>query len=174
MPTSAPPDNPSLHDEALAAQSLLRAMRSADDHDEDDEQLLVESETNLREAIELALLANAEDAAHVVGLTEIIASFHARAARKTARIERRKGAILAAMEIVGLQRLELAAATLSVGKGRRKVIITDEELIPDEFMREWVSRSPDKEAIKDALMAKRPVPGAELSNTMPSLTVRTR
>lgn len=171
------PDNPSIHDEALAAQSLLRAMRSADDHDEDDEddeQLLVESETNLREAIELALLANAEDAAHVVGLTEIIASFHARAARKTARIERRKGAILAAMEIVGLRKLELAAATLSVGKGRRKVIITDEELIPDEFMREWVSRSPDKEAIKDALMAKRPVPGAELSNTMPSLTVRTR
>ena len=167
-------DNPNLHDEALAAQTLLRAMRSSDDHDEDDEQLLVEGETNLREAIELALLANAEDAAHVVGLTEIIAGFQARAARKTARIERRKGAILAAMEIVGRQKLELAAATLSVGKGQRKIIITDEELIPDEFMKKKETRSPDKDAIAAALMAKRPVRGAELSNTMPSLTVRVR
>lgn len=165
---------PNLHDEALAAQTLLRAMRSSDDHDEDDEELAVSSETNLREAIELALLANAEDAAHVEGIKTILAAFEARSARKAARIERRKGAILAAMEIAGLQKLELAAATLSVGKGRRKVIITDEEQIPDEFMRERVTRSPDKEAIASALMAKRQVSGAELSNTMPSLTVRVR
>ena len=171
---SAQQNNPNLHDEALAAQSLLRAMRSSDDHDEDDEQLLIESETSLREAIELALLANAEDAAHVVGLTEIIAGFQARAARKTARIERRKGAILAAMEIVGLQKLELAAATLSVGKGKAKVIVTDEELIPAEYMRETTTRAPDKKAILAELTAKREVRGTVLSNAMPSLTVRVR
>lgn len=165
---------PNLHDEALAAQTLLRAMRSSDAYDEADEDLVVEAETNLREAIEAVLLANAEDAGHVEGLKLIVAEFEARMARKAARIERRKGAILAAMEIAGLQKLELAAATVSVGKGKRKVIITDAEQIPDKFMRETISRAPDKKTIGDALAAKEQVPGAELSNQMPTLMVRVR
>lgn len=163
-----------LHDEALAAQTLLRAMRSSDEHDEADEEILVEGETNLKEAIELALLANAEDAAHVEGIKSIVQAFEARAERKAARIERRKGAILAAMEIAGLKKLELAAATLSVGKGQRKVLVTDQELIPDKFMRVTTTLVPDKKAIGAAIAAKEQVPGAELSNTMPVLTVRIR
>jgi hypothetical protein len=167
-------DNPNLHDEALAAQTLLRAMRSSEDHDEGDEEIVVASETNLREAIELALLANAEDEAHVEGLAKIIEVFAARAGRKDARIDRRKGAILAAMEIAGLQKLDLAAGTVSVGKGQRKVIITDQELIPDIYIQERTMDVPNKKAIKEALVAKQPVPGAELSNAMPTLTVRVR
>jgi hypothetical protein len=164
---------PVLHNEALAARTLLSALSSEQDaFAEEDAELVVASETNLVEAIEAALLANAQDAAHIQTLKSIILTMEGRMERKAARIERRKGAILAAMEIVGLQKLELATATVSVGKGQRKVIITDAELIPAEFMREKVERSPDKKAIAEALLGKTPVPGAELSNTMPTLTVR--
>jgi hypothetical protein len=164
---------PNLHNEALAARTLLSALSSEQDtFAEEDAELAVASETNLVEAIEAALLANAQDAAHIQTLKSIILTMEGRMERKAARIERRKGAVLAAMEIVGLPKLELATATVSVGKGRRKVIITDAELIPAEFMREKVTRSPDKDAIAEALLGKTQVPGAELSNTMPTLTVR--
>jgi hypothetical protein len=164
-----------LHDEALAARTLVAELRRVtDDLTDDDAELAVASETNLAEAIEAALLANAEDAAHVETLKQLAAQMEARMARKAARIERRKGAILAAMEIAGLPKLELATATVSVGKGRRKVIVTDAELIPAEFLREKVTNSPDKDAIQKALLEHRQVPGCELSNTMPTLTVRTK
>jgi hypothetical protein len=163
-----------LRDEAFAAQALLSALREESAWSEQDAEVAVESETNLLEALEAALLANAEDAAHVDAIGVVVANLKARASRKAARIERRKGAIMSALEIAGLQKIELATATLSVGKGHRKVIIIEEEAIPAEFMREKVTRYPDKEAIGKAIAEKRQVPGAELSNTMPSLTVRVK
>lgn len=165
----------SLHDEALAARSLVAELaRVTEDLTDDDAALAVASETNLAEAIEAALLANAEDAAHVETLKQLAAQMEARMARKAARIERRKGAILAAMEIAGLPKLELASATVTAGRGKRKVLITDLELIPDEFIREKVTRTPDKDAILKAILAQRQISGAELSNTAPVLTVRTK
>jgi hypothetical protein len=165
----------SLHDEALAARSLVAELaRVTEDLTDDDAALAVASETNLAEAIEAALLANAMDAAHCEALLGLVRTLEARHDRKRDRIERRKGAILAAMEIAGLPKLELASATVTVGRGKRKVLITDQELIPDEFMRERVTRTPDKDAIQKAILAQRQVSGAELSNTMPTLTVRTK
>lgn len=168
-------DNPNLHNEALAARTLLAALATDEDqYAEEDAELVVASETNLLEAIEAALLANAQDAAHIQSLKGVVATLEARAERKAARIERRKGAVLAAMEIAGLPKVELASATVTVGKGQRKVIITDAELIPADFMRTTITSAPDKKAIAAALMEKRQIPGAELSNTMPTLTVRVR
>lgn len=164
-----------LHDEALAARTLVAELRRVtDDLTDDDAELAVASETNLAEAIEAALLANAMDAEHVESIKALVATLEARAARKLARIERRKGAVMAAMEIAGLPKLELATATVSVGKGKRKVLITDQELIPGAFMRVKTAFEPDKTAILAALLDKQQVPGAELSNTMPTLTVRTK
>jgi hypothetical protein len=166
---------PVLHSEALAARTLLSALSSEQDaFAEEDAELVVASETNLVEAIEAALLANAQDAAHIQTLKSIILTMEGRMERKAARIERRKGAILAAMEIAGLPKLELATATISVGRGQRKVIITDAELIPAEFVRTTTTTAPDKKAIAAALLEKRQVQGAELSNTMPVLTVRSK
>ena len=164
-----------LHEEAMAARMLLSALREhAPGLSDEDAELAVSSETSLDEALEAAIQANAVDAAHVMAIKQVIADLEARAARKAARIERRKGAMLAAMEIAGLSKRELATATLSVGKGRRAVVITDSSLIPAEYIRETITRSPDKETIGVALANKRQVPGAELSNAMPTLRITTR
>ena len=77
------------------------------------------------------------------------------------------------MEIAGVQSLELATATVTVGKGQPKVIVTNEGAIPAEYMRQQAPK-PDLRAIGLALRDKIEVPGTFLSNMMPTLTVRMR
>lgn len=56
--------------------------------------------------------------------------------------------------------------------GKPGVVITDEAALPAEFVR--VERTPDKTAIANALRAAQDVPGAELGNAAPQLTIRTK
>jgi hypothetical protein len=165
---------PDLRQEALAARMLLEAMRRQDgDLSDEDADCAVSSETSLDEALDATLLANALDAAHVEALKATIATLDARMHRKQARITARKGAILGAMEFAGLQRKELATATLSVNKGRPVVLITDEDALPVEFWRERATIVPDKAAIAVALEIG-PVAGATMSNAMPVLRITSK
>ena len=164
-----------LRDEAFAAQALVRALREAmEDFADDDAESVAESETRLPETIEAALAANAEDAAHVDAIKRVVADLEARAARKTARIERRRGAILAAMEIAGVAKLELATATVSVSKGKPKVIITDGSAIEQKYFVPSVKVALSRELIRDDLLAGKEVIGAIMSNAAPTLIVRTK
>jgi hypothetical protein len=92
------------------------------------------------------------------------------------RFERREEAMRALafkiMNVADLKKLELPEATLSIRNGTQKVLITNEAHIPDDLCR--IKREPNKTAIKDWLMAGNPVPGAELSNAEPSLSIRTK
>lgn len=76
------------------------------------------------------------------------------------------------MDAAGLKKAELAEATLSIRNGQRKVIIADENQIPEPLWR--VKRDPDKTAIREKLLAGEYVPGAELSNAEPTLSIRTK
>lgn len=160
-----------LNDEALAAGMLLRTMQETEQLESDDIEIIIDSETNFTEALEAVIAANILDESHIHGLEGAIKDFRARADRKAARIERRRGAILAALEIVGLMKKELATATLSVAAGRPKVIVTDEAAIPDDFFRTRIIHEPDLNRIGDSLKAGEEVPGAILSNTSPTLRV---
>ena len=53
------------------------------------------------------------------------------------------------MGIADLRKAELAGATLSIRNGTAKVVIIDEGLIPDQFMR--IKKEPNKTAIKTAI-----------------------
>jgi hypothetical protein len=75
------------------------------------------------------------------------------------------------LQNAGLKKAELALATLSVRAGTPKIIITDEEAVPDELCR--FKREPDKVKIKDAL-TKSHVAGAALSNAEPVLSIRVK
>jgi len=75
------------------------------------------------------------------------------------------------LQAADLKKAELPEATLSVRAGVPKVIVTDEVALPEQLFR--VTRSPDKAAIKEWL-AKGPVPGAEMSNSEPVLSIRTK
>jgi phage host-nuclease inhibitor protein Gam len=74
------------------------------------------------------------------------------------------------MDAMGTVKLSLTVATITMSEGREKAIISDENMLPDAYMR--IKKEPDKTAILDALKAGQAVPGAVLSNGGRTLTVR--
>lgn len=94
-------------------------------------------------------------------------------ARK-ARAERKKAAMralmLRVMKATGLQKAGLVEATVSVGKGRDSVEITDEAALP-----KWAVRTktePDKKAIAERLADGKAVKGARMKTGEDTLSVR--
>ncbi len=67
------------------------------------------------------------------------------------------------LESTGKKRLETPAFTMTLRKSTA-VIITNEEDVPSQLMREKTTVAPDKLAIGDQLKAGETVPGAELEH----------
>ncbi|MDE2469828.1 MAG: siphovirus Gp157 family protein [Bradyrhizobium sp.] len=117
-----------------------------------------------RAAMEAALWAEALDAR--------AAAMHARRDRFKHRVETWRGAALGMMEALGLTKIVDPEFTASIGAPRVGLIITDETAIPASMTR--TTTSPDRAAIKAALLAGETVPGAELANGVPVLTIRSK
>jgi len=83
-----------------------------------------------------------------------------------------RAAVYAIFDALGMSKWRHAEFTASLSPGRPGVVVTDEAALPDSFVR--VTRTPDKALIKSALAAGEVIPGAELSNGLPTLTVRTK
>jgi phage host-nuclease inhibitor protein Gam len=74
------------------------------------------------------------------------------------------------MDAAGLKKVERPAATVSIAAGRPKVVITDETLLGEKFVR--IKREPNKEAILKALLShENGVFGATLSNSEPTIRI---
>lgn len=71
-----------------------------------------------------------------------------------------------------LKSIKLPEGTLSRVKGRESVSIEDESLVPAEYVREKITYSPDKTALKAALLAGTQVPGASIVVGEETLQVR--
>lgn len=142
----------------------------------DDERLMtdmLEGETGdamevLHRMVRAALHAKSMSEAAKLRAADIIT----RADRYAKRDSAIRGAVFAAMDALGLKKLEAPDFTTGISAGTASVIITDEAALPNEFMR--VHREPNKTAIGAALKGGAEVPGAELSNGLPRLTVRTK
>lgn len=76
------------------------------------------------------------------------------------------------LQAAQLRKVELLTATLSIRAGVPKVIVTDEDALPETFVR--IKREPDKTRIKVALQDGIEVPGATLSNAEESLAILTK
>ena len=83
-----------------------------------------------------------------------------------------KDEALAAMDAAGQRAWKSPEFTVSLSPGRPGVVITDPEAIPGAFMR--VRREPDKIAIGAAIASGADIPGAEMRNGLPALTIRTK
>lgn len=98
-----------------------------------------------------------------------------RAARYRARAEALRGAAFAAMDVLGERRVELPDLTAALRNAPPSVRITDEAALHPAYWRIVPeSRAPDKIAIAASLKQGIPVPGAELSNALPTLSITTR
>ena len=86
--------------------------------------------------------------------------------------EEYRGAIYGILDVLGVTKWKHAEFSVSTSAAKPGVVVTDEAALPDEFVR--ISRSPDKSALAEALRSGQVVPGAELRNSLPTLTIRTK
>lgn len=76
------------------------------------------------------------------------------------------------MQDLGLEKIQTELGTLVVTKNPASVEITDENLIPTEYIKEKVTKSVDKTAIKNAIKNGQEVQGAILIEDKTSLRIK--
>ena len=160
-----------LKDEAEAARVLLANVRDVLGDDEDAIHDAVEGETGLLEAIWSAVDRLAEIEAHDEALELMMKSLASRRDRFQNQAEQIRAALLVAMSMAELKKLELPQATISRKPTPAKALIVDEAAIPARF---WKPSDPklDKKSVLDALKAGEAVPGTSLSNGGETIAIR--
>lgn len=117
------------------------------------------------------LVGAAQDAKFMATATaDRIGELQARKSMFERRNEAMRTLLFRVLKAADLPRRVLPEATVSIGKGRDKVEITDESKLPKWALR--VTTSPDKTAIKERLDAGKKVPGAEILTGGETLTLR--
>lgn len=89
-----------------------------------------------------------------------------------ARSKALRAALLDVMVETGAPAISTGSHTISTSETRR-VVITDPAQVPPTLMRQ-ADPKPDTETIRRLLLAGAEVPGAQLTNGTPSLTIRSR
>lgn len=103
------------------------------------------------------------------GLGGLIEEMQARKRRLDEGAKFLRVAVLNAIQEAGVPRITAPDMTVSVGRAKPRVVITDEAALPDNLCQ--ITRTPDKTAIAAAL-ATGDVPGAMLGNPAVFLSVR--
>lgn len=139
----------------------------------DDEDLLIdvlEGETNFHDVISTLAKEIKVSKGQVSGIKEVVKELKERQARYEARDEFARSLIHKLMEMAGVKKLTLPVATVNITNVAPSVMITDEDVIPDVFMR--IKKEPNKTAIKAALESGQAVSGAVMSNGSTTVSIR--
>lgn len=138
-----------------------------------DEDLLLdalEGQTNILECVDWILdkLSNAEALEEALAIQ--IKSMGERKARFQVQQERFRALLNTCLTLTTLDKIERPRATVSLRQTPPKVIVTDEAILPEDYVR--VKREPDKVAIGAALKSGMEVAGATLGNGGQTITVK--
>ena len=76
------------------------------------------------------------------------------------------------MDACGINKISCPLFSITLVAGRDVVAISDDSLIPDEFMNVKVVSSPDKVAILKALKAGEDIQGASIQKSKPSIRIK--
>ena len=154
-----------------AHRAIVSAIREAFPDESDDD--LVDSiagESDLPDAIVAVLRAALEREAQAKAIKdELVARLTERARRLEDGARTMRAAALQAMQEAGLKKVSAIDMSISVGRGKPRVIITDAEVIPFPLCR--IVREPNKTEIGKLLAEGTDVPGAALGNPQPFLTI---
>jgi hypothetical protein len=156
----------------LAQIELLRLRYPQIWDDDDTLEIVLESETDLNDALAAIVERMCEAEAFAIAINAVVNNLRDRRDRFNNRYEAMRTLVFKLMSSADVRKVELVQATLSIRAGQPKVIVTDEAALPIDCVR--IKREPDKVAIKEHLARGEPVPGAELSNAEPTLAVRTK
>lgn len=138
---------------------------------DDDWQLSIESETDLHELLTNIVHQIDDSKALVIGTKARFEELAARKDRFERRIEALRELAFKLMHAAEVAKVELPEATLSLRAGTQQLVgDADPTTLADEFCK--ISRDLNRTAIKDALKAGQTIPGFQLSNATPSLSIR--
>jgi hypothetical protein len=162
-----------LHLEAAHIERIMRSLLTEVPEMADDEELRLDTltgMTNGEETLRQIVRLMTEADAFASGLEATIETMKARKDRFAKQVNTYRALIQRIMEAAEVSKVPLPEATLSLRPSPARVIIANEKELPPEYLRTRVE--PDKTAIKEALKAGALIPGAFLSNSEPSLSVR--
>ncbi|MNO66347.1 hypothetical protein D3C76_571330 [compost metagenome] len=76
------------------------------------------------------------------------------------------------MDASGITKISHPLFTITCGKGKPSVVIDDQKVIPDEYMRVTTAMAPDKVAIAKAIKEGKEVPGAHSEIGKSSISIK--
>ena len=155
------------------AQLKERILSSWPELDEETLADTLEGITDLHEMIAAVIRSALVDEALQSGLRTRLDEMRSRLSRLAERGAKKRELALEAMCEVGLKKLQQPDFTASARSGPPGLVVTAEETIPTDF---WVPQPPklDRQGLLGSLKRGQAVPGAELSNPKPCLSVRTK
>ena len=143
--------------------------------DADDETIrdTLEGITDLHEMIAAVIRSALVDEALHSGLRFRVNDMRERLSRLELRAEKKRQLALDAMCEVGLTRLEQPDFTGSARAGSPSLVVIAEDRIPKSY---WLTQPPklDRQAVLAELKRGLEIPGAQMSNPKPVLSVRTK
>ena len=133
----------------------------------------LEGITDLHEMIAAVIRSALVDEALHSGLRSRLDDMRERLSRLELRASKKRELALEAMTEVGLTKLEQPDFTASARAGSPALVVIAEERIPEAY---WLPQPPklDRQAILGELKRGLEIPGAEMSNPKPVLSVRTK
>ena len=140
---------------------------------EDDEAWMasLESETSFEDLLTSVVRRIEDTKAMVIGTKDRFEELKSRKDRFEHRVDTLRNLAFKIMQTAELAKVELPEASLSLRAGTQQLIgEADPQELPDELCK--ISRDLNRTAIKEALKTGLTVPGFELSNSPPSLTIR--
>jgi DNA polymerase III delta prime subunit len=164
-------------EQAMAAWASARARLLADDSGLEQneaalDELLGAAEGDI-ESVLARLLRAARDAKAMADASAgLIEDMRARKERYQRRNEAFRGTAFAILDALGRNRFEMPDLTASIRAGQPSVQIVNEDEIPDLYVE--LVRKIDKQTIASVLKSGGEVPGATLSNSLPTLSLRTK
>lgn len=166
-------------EQAVSAWQSARARLLADDADLAGDEaalaaLLGPQDGEVRDILSRLLSATQHAAAMAEAAGAMIDNIAARRDRYKRRSEAMRGTIFAIMDAIGEPKQEFPHGTISISRGKSVAIITDDQALPDQYVTVVTTRKPDKAAILAALKDGEVIDGAELTNGLPSLTIRSK
>ena len=161
----------------VEASKYLQLKRSliAQYPEADEDTLLdtLEGITDLHEMIAAVIRSALVDEALQSGLRSRLDDMKERLSRLELRASKKRQLALEAMTEVGLTKLEQPDFTASARAGSPALVVIAEERIPEAY---WLPQPPklDRQTILGELKRGIEIPGAEMSNPKPVLSVRTK
>ena len=133
----------------------------------------LEGITTLPEMIAAVIRSALVDETLCAGLRLRVDEMKQRLSRLDERAAKKRALALQAMTEVGLSKLEQPDFTASARAGTPALVVISEQSIPSIY---WLPQPPklDRPALLGILKRGNPVPGTQLSNPHPVLTVRTK